>query len=225
MCLDGGIVPLLGMALQGASTLSNMSASRSQGKARNAVNLQEQERQRAFQSNADAVNSASQEEFTRQQQDARLAQEVEARNKILVDAISIPPSMRAVPTSPDAPGVINSQIAASISKALGYGKQLAGASAKLGAYGGAQFGNNLTLARSGTELGRIGGDSARSSDNAGLALEGANQAGAGARQLGDLFRVGGQGLSLYGMTRPAARAPAPTPGRNADAGITHLSIG
>lgn len=218
------MISIAGMAMQGMSTLSNMKAQKSQVNARNAVAEQERQRQQAYQADADAVNADTQAQFTREQQDARRMADQEARNKQLTEAVALPDNLRAVPTSPDAPDTINSQIADSISKALGYGKKLAGAQAALGSYAGGQFGNSLTLNRAATSLGQTSNNSARSSSIAGLELEGANQAGGGARQLGDLFRLGGNGLSIYGMTRPAPNTgPKPNSPNSAALGSNYLT--
>lgn len=197
---------IAGAAMTGLSMLSNMSAQRSVAKRRNATNEAELHRQRQFQARADEVNRAQESNFTRDAQDESLGRTFQNRNAFIQESL---PDLSLQSTREGAPEVVNTDLGKRIADALSYGRNMATSQAQLGAYGGNQFNNQVALNRSGQALGQIGDSSGRSSNIAGMELEGANQAGQGARNLADVFRLGGQGAMIYGMTRMPRPAPQP----------------
>lgn len=194
---------IAGTAISALGVLSNMSAQRQQAKDRNNVNTQELGRQRNYQREADIVNKRTESQFDRGQQDQGVDANASMRNAFLQQGM--PQLETTVDSSREgAPATVKSDLGKRIADALSYGRNQATSQAKLGAYGANQFDNTVALGRSAQDLGQVSGFSGQSSDIAGLQLEGANQAGGGARTLADTFRLGGQGSLLYGMTRPGA---------------------
>lgn len=202
--------------MMAASAKMNNDAQKSVVGARENAMRVELERQRALRERAAAVNDETEARFTRQQQDQSTGQEADRRTQVLQEAVALPTSgIQDIPVA-GAPAIVQSQIAASIRDALLYGKKLAGANARLGAYGSNQFNNGLTLNRSAQDLGQVSDFSRRSSDITGMELESANQAGAKQRQMADLFRMGGSLVAMYGGTGAGVgtQAPAPVEDRN-----------
>jgi hypothetical protein len=190
--------------------MQNQQAQKKVTSKRNDVNLQEQQRQRQFQAQADTVNQQTEGQFTREAQDQSRAGQASSREQFITS--NLPNLGTGADARPGAPTSVHSDLGRRIADALSYGRNQATSQAALGSYGANQFNNQITLNRSGQQLGQIGGNAGRSSGIAGLELEGANQAGQSNRNLGDVFRLGGQTALLYGMTQPGAvptQAPAP----------------
>ena len=197
MCLDP--ITLTALALGAGGIALNASAQKDVNKKRNSVARREAGRQKQFQANADAITDKNIERFDRGSQEENINRQAAVREEYL--KASMPGGGGSgVPVSDGAPAVVRSDLGKRIADALSYGKNFATSSARLGAYGANQFDNNIALGRSGIELGQIGNSSARSSDISGLELEAANQAGAGKRQLADLFRLGSMVAGGVGMT-------------------------
>jgi hypothetical protein len=179
--------------------------------ARNNINTAQAARQDKLQLTADTGNTKTQDTFSKENQDAGLAANFAGRNSFMQE--NMPNlSTSGVPVSAGAPQNVKTDLGSRIADALQYGRNLATSQARMGAYGGNQFNNQITLGRNQQQLNRTTDASGRSSDIAGLQLSVAPQAGAADRSMADIFRLGGNSALMYGMTRPAGvgtQAPAP----------------
>ena len=192
--------------MMAASAHQNKEAQNDVIGARNEKAHGETMRQQKFQGEADQINQGAEALFTREAQDKNLGDRFLTREQYIQDAMP-DLGVSGIPISNGAPSTVKSDLGARIADALSYGRNFATSQAKLGSFGANQFDNQLALANSGLKLGQINKFSGNSSGIAGLEMEAANQAGAGKRQLADLFRMGSQATSIYGMGQPATAAP------------------
>lgn len=175
-----------------------------QGAATQSAGLQQQ---------ANQITNQTQEQFSREAQDRALQEETARRTAALQQAVQLPEGVRnnVLPTDPSAPKIIESQLGQRISDALAYGKDMAAKNAALGAYGSNQLNNNITLGKSGQQIGQLQNFNQGNTNVAGMQLDSANQAGDSSRGIADLFRVGSSAAGAYGMAGGFGGPTAPSP--------------
>lgn len=203
---------LFAAALAAGGAGSNYMGQRRVNNAREDSLMAEGDRQRNFQNQANDIIEQQTVQQSPAAQNQAFAETAERRTAALTPSQS---DAASLPTSGSAPIQVNGEIARQISDAVRAGRSRLSAQARLSAYDENQFNNRLGLNRGATDIGQIADFSRGSSGVLPFELQGAENAGRGWKNAADLFNLGAQGLSLYGMTRaPDAGVSQVVPERN-----------
>ena len=195
-----GLPAVAGLALSlGSSLLQNRAASKVSS-ARNRAASAEAARQNQFQRSSIADLENTQAGFTRDKQQADLDRIGATRADRLAENVSGDFTANDIPLTGSAPRVIREQAAKQLSEGLSKSKNFARRLGAFGAFGDAQFGNQVNLNRLAGDLDTTGRSSFNSSQILPAELTAANQAGGGLRGIADVLGAGGSVLSLAGAT-------------------------
>jgi hypothetical protein len=198
MCEPTTILAAASLAMGAAGTGMSMKAASDQTKARNSAAAAEAARQAGFQDQAKGAFDSSLTQFDAGKQTQNVQDATTQREGEMDKAAQSGAQDYTMPGAPSAPAIIKSDLARAIADGVGRGREDTKRRAALGAAGQSQFGNQLGLARSNEELGKLGDFSGASSGLMGNEMMAANGAGQGWRQGADLANVGGMASGLYG---------------------------
>ncbi len=200
-----------GMAAAGAG--SNYMGAKRTNEARDDVARAHGERQAGLQGQADKIINQQTTALSPAAQNQSMALAGEQR------LAAMPASSGAeLPTSGSAPIEVKSELARQVGDAIRKSRTRLGTQARLGAANQVQRDNNLGMARSMSGLGQIADFSRGEAGVLPYELQGAANAGRSWQTAADLFNLGGQAVSLYGMTTPSATPGAKPAARPATTG-------
>lgn len=197
MCEPTTILAAASLAMGAAGTGMSMKAASDQTKARNNAAAAEAARQAGFQDQAKGAFDNTLTQFDAGKQTQNVQDATTQREGAMGQAAQSGAQDYTMPGAASAPAIIKSDLARAIADGVGRGREDTKRRAALGAAGQAQFGNQLGLARSNEELGKLGDFSGASSGLLGNEMMAANGAGQGWKLGADLANVGGQVLGMH----------------------------
>lgn len=195
---------LAGLVLSGAGTLYNnrqqqKNANRMQAARDNAFNL-EMQRQDEYQGETADIFDKAAKRYEGANQAQQENQAVANRERNVGDLIKDENDRYALPTSGSAPKVVRSEGARRMADAAAEAKGQAKRQAKLAGFGDVLFGNRLASAGTSNRLGTLSNFAGRSAQLMPYEQRSAaNNARKAPGMFGDLLKLAGTGVSLYGM--------------------------
>ena len=208
---------IAGAALSAGSVAANATAASREAKARDQALGAERIRQRGYDQETAALNTKTQDGF--ENFEGQRAAKAESLGDYFATEVPTPANAAAASVLPSA---TNDIVTREINKKSGQAKQFtdqqAGALSQLRSFGDLLGDNSRAMARSGSEIGQIGGFKRGSSNIVPLELEAASQKGRGLRTFGDILGglggismnagLTGSGGSLFGGGASSGLAPA-----------------
>ena len=199
MCLgpEAALALALAGAGQGVNAFEANRSAKAQSQAQEGALLQELDRQDDFQRDSGTAFQDAIQSFSKNNQDQNVGDLLLKNTEALQRNQSAPADADFAAVTGNAPKVVKSSLAKSLSDAVGEGQANAGRLAKLRGVGDQIFGNNLRLNTTGNKI-RTVGNFARNSANVNRAeqQEAFNNAKKGPSGIGDLLSLAGSGLSL-----------------------------